>query len=136
MNQILAIKDGLLAEQRARTAAARAKARHAASRQITRERGAIAIPVPRNATPRQAASIRAVAAEIVARERSSKIQRQWERLPLHTAPPGTAPVAVLLGLRIVRLCVDACGVLRLIGTSEAPGPAVSVSEACALAARG
>jgi hypothetical protein len=133
MSEHLRMKDGLLAEQRALTAAARAKAHHAASRQTVRERGALPIPVPRNATARQAASIRAVAAEIVAREAASKIARGWGRLPLNTAAPGTAPVAILLGRRMVRLCVDTGGVLRLIEAGKVLGPAVTVSEACARA---
>lgn len=134
--QDIALRDAFLAGQRAVTAAARAKAKASVTRRAERERGPAPVPLPPRwtTTPRQVATLRAVAAELAVHERaSSKIRRGWERLPLRTAPPGSAAVAMLSGKRLIRLAVDVRGTLRLIEAGEVLGAEITLSEACAMA---
>jgi hypothetical protein len=103
------------------------------ARQVEAERSPEAITCPPGANERQRAAFFTAMGEVVARERQSKIARGWQRIEKRTAPAGCIPLAALWGQRMVVLAIDLRGVLRLVEGGKA-GPAVTVSEAVAIAA--
>lgn len=109
------------------------RAKDWAARATAAERAPEAIACPPGATERQRATWGAAMGELIMRERQSKIARGWTLIPKRTAPPGCIALAALNGARMVVLCIDLRGALRLSEGGRA-GPIVTVAEAARLAA--
>jgi hypothetical protein len=130
----MALAEGCLHQQRIENRSAARTARAAQQRARERQRGPVVPVIPQWAGKRQADAARAVAADLLVREKSaSKVLRRWEAVPLREAPAGCVPAFMIIGARVVRLCVDGSGALRLI-EGGVPGCIITVAEACARAA--
>lgn len=96
----------------------------------------IPVTVPTGANAAQRAAFFTATEELRVRCRASKISRGYEVMLARTSPPGTIPVASLIGTtRVLRLCIDLRGALRLIEGTKMGG-VTTVSEAVAIARGG
>lgn len=123
---------GINRRAREEAALAQKRARDWAARATAAERGPAPFVLAPGASVLQAATWRVATAQIASRERQSKVQRGWVRLPKSVAPPGCIPVATLFGRSVAILIVDYAGLLRLSANGKA-GAVVTVSEAALIA---
>lgn len=111
---------------------ARRRAQDWAGRASAAERGPEPLTCPPGANAAQRAAWHGAMGEIVARERQSKVARGWQRLATRAAPFGCIPLCAIDGKRMLVLCIDLRGALRVSEGGKA-GPVTTVSEAVRIA---
>lgn len=126
--------EGLRRHSREQAAHAARRARDWAARQVAAACGPAPFVLQAGATARQEVTWRRATYEIAMRERQSKFQRGWIRIPQRTAPSGCVPICALFGTGLAILVVDREGRLCLSRGGKV-GAVVTVSEAALIAGR-